>query len=70
MRYSVTKERLEEMTTSPTCSFCGGGKEKVGYLFQAQNGLAICDQCVLICAEVISQDEEKEEEEKDFSKMN
>lgn len=48
------------------CAFCGKSEKQVRRLIQSPNGLCICDDCVLLCAEVV--DEQLFEEEN--AKMN
>ncbi len=38
------------------CSFCLRGQEEVDHLITGKDGAAICDQCVLLCDEIIAQD--------------
>ncbi len=43
------------------CSFCGKPKELTRRLIAGPNGIYICDECVEVCREVISEDEAKGE---------
>ncbi|MCL2632061.1 MAG: ATP-dependent Clp protease ATP-binding subunit ClpX [Coriobacteriia bacterium] len=45
-----------------TCSFCGKGQNQVRKLI-AGAGVFICDECVLLCNEMIEHDSEREERE-------
>ncbi|OMP92705.1 ClpX C4-type zinc finger protein [Raoultella terrigena] len=39
------------------CDFCGSHQNKVGKIFTANsNGVAICNDCVALCVDVILQD--------------
>lgn len=35
------------------CSFCGKSEDKVGRLISGQDGACICDECVLVCNDMI-----------------
>jgi ATP-dependent Clp protease ATP-binding subunit ClpX len=35
------------------CSFCGRAKEQVKQLIGGPRGVAICDQCVELCSEIL-----------------
>ena len=37
------------------CSFCGKSEDKVGRLISGQDGACICDECVLICNDMIDE---------------
>jgi hypothetical protein len=37
------------------CSFCGKSQEQVGKLVFGPNGIFICDECVMLCVEIISE---------------
>ena len=37
------------------CSFCGKSEDKVGRLISGQDGSCICDECVLICKDMIDE---------------
>ena len=42
------------------CSFCGKNEEAVKRLIKGQDGTCICDECVLICGDMIKQSETDE----------
>ncbi len=42
-------------TTDARCAFCGKSEKQVKSLIQSPNGLCICDECVMICAEVVDE---------------
>ena len=51
------------------CSFCGKGQDQVRKLITGPGGICICDQCIMICGEILDEelddellDEEQEEE--------
>ena len=37
------------------CSFCGKSEDKVARLISGQDGACICDECVLICNDMIDE---------------
>ena len=37
------------------CSFCGKSEDKVGRLISGQDGACICDECILICNDMIDE---------------
>lgn len=39
---------------SPFCSFCGKGQNQVRHMLQG-NSVYICDQCITLCHEIISE---------------
>ncbi|MCO6010641.1 ATP-dependent Clp protease ATP-binding subunit ClpX [Actinoallomurus purpureus] len=41
-----------------TCTFCGKGQQRVRRLIAGPAGVYICDECVLICNELIADDED------------
>lgn len=41
------------MSTLTTCSFCGKTNNEVVMIIDAVKGVAICDECVEICATTI-----------------
>ena len=45
------------------CSFCGRSEEQVRKLIAGPNGVYICDECVGICGDIISDSDDEEEEE-------
>ena len=44
------------------CSFCGKPQSRVRKLIAGPKGAYICDECVDICAEIIEEEFENEEE--------
>ncbi|MCR4611586.1 MAG: ATP-dependent Clp protease ATP-binding subunit ClpX [Lachnospiraceae bacterium] len=57
------------------CAFCGRTANQVKLLMESENGLFICDNCVLGCAEIIDEqymnyEEFKEERKKDSIDVN
>ena len=44
------------------CSFCGKTQDQVRKLIAGPNGAYICDECVDICAEIIDEELENDEE--------
>ncbi len=42
--------------SEPRCSFCGKTKEEVQRLIEGSEGAYICDECVLLGAEILSED--------------
>jgi hypothetical protein len=38
------------------CSFCGKTKEQVGKLIAGPEGVAICDECVDLCSEILKEE--------------
>jgi hypothetical protein len=63
-RYSLTQSEEEKIEHEMNCSFCGESGGNRQYMFQASNGLCICDDCVLICTEVMGvEDDHKEQED-------
>ena len=45
------------------CSFCGKPKEQAKKLIAGPNGVYICDECIEICREVLTEDEQSEQPE-------
>lgn len=46
------------------CSFCGKTQEEVRKLIAGPNGVYICDECIDLCSDIISEElEEMEAEE-------
>ena len=43
------------MKEKKICSFCGKSEYKVGRLISGQDGACICDECVLICGDMIDE---------------
>ncbi|WP_027389332.1 ATP-dependent protease ATP-binding subunit ClpX [Chrysiogenes arsenatis] len=42
----------------PCCSFCGKAYDKVARLIEGKPGIFICDECIDLCNEVMSEDED------------
>ena len=51
------------------CSFCGKPQEQVRKLIAGPNGAYICDECVDICAEIIEEELENDEEAGGFDEV-
>ena len=68
-RYSLTESKEETIDHEMKCSFCGSPGGERQYMFQANDGLCICDDCVLICAEVM-ESEDNTVENDDLLSMN
>ncbi len=47
------------------CSFCGKYKEEVNQLIAGPGGIFICDECIDVCHNIVSETEEKEEATKE-----
>ena len=45
------------------CSFCGKPKDKAKKLIAGPNGVYICDECIEICREVLTEEEQNEQPE-------
>lgn len=45
------------------CSFCGKPKDKAKKLIAGPNGVYICDECIEICREVLTEEEQTEQPE-------
>lgn len=69
-KYSLSESFEEILEHDMTCSFCGETGKNRQYMFQAQDGLCICDDCVLICTEVIETEESSSEEEINLLSLN
>jgi ATP-dependent Clp protease ATP-binding subunit ClpX len=39
-----------------SCSFCGKPQTQVAKMIAGPNGVAICDQCVALCGEIIAEE--------------
>ena len=48
------------------CSFCGRTEDQVRKLIAGPNGVYICDECVGICGDIISDSDEDMDEEEEF----
>lgn len=46
------------------CSFCWKISDKVEYMIAGPNGVKICNECIDLCNEVITEEEKKRAEEK------
>jgi len=44
----------------PLCSFCRKGKNQVLKLIEGPNGVYICNECVVICYEIIEANNDSE----------
>lgn len=45
-----------KIDSNPTCSFCGKMEKEVRRLISGTDGVYICDQCVEMCADILSRD--------------
>ncbi len=54
---------MENIQRFWTCHFCKKRKDEVGILIVGPEGIAICDQCINFCNEILA--ERKEEKAKD-----
>lgn len=54
--------RFEDRKSPYRCSFCGKTQEQVRKLIAGPNDIYICDECVELCAEIIDEEFEEEEE--------
>ena len=52
------------------CSFCHKTQDQVHRLIAGPDGVYICDECVDICAEIIEEGFDEDENEKDTSRIN
>ena len=50
------------------CSFCGKPQETVKKIIAGPNGVFICDECVLVCQNIMETETFENYEEKDTSK--
>ena len=51
-----TKERMRIRRTHPAisaCSFCGKGSDEVRHLIAGPEGVSICDECIVLCQQLI-----------------
>ena len=55
---------MEENTVKQYCSFCGKSEDEVLKLIEGPNGIAICDECIEECNDIL----EREYEEADTPK--
>lgn len=46
----------EKRTKTPACSFCGKNKSEVSRLIEGAEGIYICDECVLLAAEILAEE--------------
>ena len=51
--YRSTSELLKFDPEPPICSFCAKGVNQVSKIFNGNNNANICDQCVVLCAEIV-----------------
>ena len=52
------------------CSFCNKTQDQVRKLIAGPSGVYICDECVEICADIIEEEYEEEEEIIDSDDIN
>ena len=48
------------MPASQTCAFCQRNHDEVHRLIPGPDGVNICDECVLLCLEILEEEEAKE----------
>ena len=46
----------DNRTKAPSCSFCGKSKSEVNRLIEGSEGIYICDECVLLAAEILAEE--------------
>lgn len=51
-----------DRTGEPTCSFCGKPQSRAGRLFAGDNDTYICEECIDICCNILSEEKEKTKE--------
>ena len=44
---------MEENTVKQYCSFCGKSEDEVLKLIEGPNGIAICDECIEECNDIL-----------------
>jgi ATP-dependent Clp protease ATP-binding subunit ClpX len=47
---------IPSKNNAPICSFCGKGKSEVNRLIEGTDGIYICDECVLLAAEILAEE--------------
>jgi ribosomal protein L37AE/L43A len=50
-------EVMEGKRRHYTCSFCGKGQQQVHRLIAGPGGVAICDECITLCNDIIAEEE-------------
>jgi hypothetical protein len=58
MRFRRRTASARKFTAQPTCSFCGKHQRQVNKLI-AGPGVYICNECVDLCVEIITQERPK-----------
>ena len=51
------------------CSFCGKSQHEVRKIIKGESGVYICDECVELCNQIISQDEKRAGNRKDITSL-
>ena len=51
-----TNDALPTASETVVCSFCGKSQGEVRKMVSGPNGVFICDECVVICLQVISRE--------------
>jgi len=65
---TVNNEFHDDPDISCVCSFCGKNQEEVGKLIAGPN-VYICDECIALCNEIITDSSEEEGEPVDFGQQ-
>lgn len=54
------------------CSFCGKSQDQVKKLIAGSNNVYICDECIDLCAEILEEefDDQEEAQSPDFGEIN
>ena len=52
------------------CSFCNKPQSQVRKLIAGPNGAYICDECIEVCAEIIEEEFEYDDDRKEFDDIN
>lgn len=50
---------MEENTVKQYCSFCGKSEDEVLKLIEGPNGIAICDECIEECNDILEREYEE-----------
>lgn len=54
------KKLLKSIRHEYRCSFCDKGQSKVQKIITGPDGLCICNECVVLCAEILLEQGERE----------
>jgi ATP-dependent Clp protease ATP-binding subunit ClpX len=58
---------MEKFSSELFCSFCGKSEEEVEKLISGAHGVAICNECIDVCNDILSANEKKKEETQAFN---